>query len=140
MPKVRLNYDGWLALPAAARRALGVDTGDQLEVEVVDGRIVLRPLKSAAAAESFADELPPPPVEPETAAAALLRHSCEARSWAAAQGGSGTADNGNVLPHASRLVVPRGRLQLRARHPAEDPRVLVVSIAAATSLAAMRSA
>ena len=46
MPKVRLNYDGWLALPAAARRALGVDTGDQLEVEVVDGRIVLRPLKA----------------------------------------------------------------------------------------------
>lgn len=43
--KVRLNYDGWLALPAAARRALGVDTGDQLEIEVVDGRIVLRPLK-----------------------------------------------------------------------------------------------
>jgi AbrB family looped-hinge helix DNA binding protein len=45
MPKVRMNYDGWLALPAAARRALGVDTGDQLEVEVVGGRILLRPLK-----------------------------------------------------------------------------------------------
>jgi AbrB family looped-hinge helix DNA binding protein len=43
MPKVRLNDDGWLALPAAARRALGVDTGDQLEV--VGGRIALRPLK-----------------------------------------------------------------------------------------------
>ena len=29
MPKVRLNYDGWLALPAAARGALGVDAGDR---------------------------------------------------------------------------------------------------------------
>jgi AbrB family looped-hinge helix DNA binding protein len=64
MPKVRLNYDGWLALPAAVRRALGVDTGDQLEVEVVDGRIVLRPLKPSAAVESLAEELPSPTVEP----------------------------------------------------------------------------
>jgi AbrB family looped-hinge helix DNA binding protein len=70
MSKVRLNYDGWLALPAAARRALGVDTGDQLEVEVVDGRIVLRPLTSAVTAESPAvEELPPPPVQLEPAPA-----------------------------------------------------------------------
>jgi AbrB family looped-hinge helix DNA binding protein len=68
MPKVRLNYDGWLALPAAARRALGVDTGDQLEVEVIDGRIVLRPLKSSATVGSPADEeLTPATVEPEPA-------------------------------------------------------------------------
>ena len=72
MPKVRLNYDGWLALPAAARRALGVDTGDQLDVEVVDGRIVLRPLKAPAAAE-VAEEPTPVAVEPEPAAAAT-RH------------------------------------------------------------------
>ena len=67
MPKVRLNYDGWLALPAAARCALGVDTGDQLEAEVVDGRIVFHPLK--AAVDSSADkELPPAAVEPVAAA------------------------------------------------------------------------
>jgi AbrB family looped-hinge helix DNA binding protein len=70
MPKVRLNYDGWLALPAAARRALGVDTGDELEVEVVEGRIVLRPLKPPTAAENPADgKLPPAVAEPELAAA-----------------------------------------------------------------------
>ena len=57
MPKVRLNYDGWLSLPAAARRALGVDTGDELNVEAIDGRIVLRPLKPASAAGSSATEL-----------------------------------------------------------------------------------
>ena len=66
MPKVRMNYDGWLALPAVVRQKLGLSTGDQLEVEVVDGRIVLRPLKSAVAAESpAAEELPPAPVQPE---------------------------------------------------------------------------
>jgi AbrB family looped-hinge helix DNA binding protein len=69
MSKVRLNYDGWLALPAAARRALGVDTGDQLDVEVVDGRIVLRPLKAPTAAGRPADELSPAAAEPELAAA-----------------------------------------------------------------------
>jgi hypothetical protein len=37
-----------------------VDTGDQLDVEVVDGRIVLRPLKVFTGAE-----VPPPAVEPE---------------------------------------------------------------------------
>ena len=61
MPR-SLNYDGWLSLPAAARRALGVDTGDELNVEAIDGRIVLRPLKPASAAGSSAPvitNLPP---------------------------------------------------------------------------------
>ena len=43
MPKVRLSYDGWLALPAAVRRKLGLSTGYQLELELVAGAIVLRP-------------------------------------------------------------------------------------------------
>src|SRR3954451_20732668 len=41
MPKVRLSYDGWLALPAAVRKKLGLSTGHQLEL--VAGAIVLRP-------------------------------------------------------------------------------------------------
>jgi bifunctional DNA-binding transcriptional regulator/antitoxin component of YhaV-PrlF toxin-antitoxin module len=66
MPKVRMNYDGWLALPAAMRQKLGVDTGNELEVEVVDGKIVLRPLTSAIAAESpAAEEVPPAPMQLE---------------------------------------------------------------------------
>jgi AbrB family looped-hinge helix DNA binding protein len=65
-----MSYDGWLALPAALRQKLGLSTGDQLEVEVVDGTVVLRPLKSAVAAGSpVADELPPAPVQPEPAPA-----------------------------------------------------------------------
>src|SRR4051812_24368366 len=50
MPKVRLNYDGWLALPAAVRKKLGLHTGHQLELELVGGAIVLRPPGSAGAA------------------------------------------------------------------------------------------
>src|SRR4051794_4480327 len=40
---LKLHYDGWLALPAALRRRLGLDKGTALEVELVDGTIVLRP-------------------------------------------------------------------------------------------------
>ena len=70
MSKVRMNYNGWLALPAALRQKLGLSTGDQLDLEVVDGTIVLRPLKSAVAAgSSAAEELPSVPVQPEPAPA-----------------------------------------------------------------------
>jgi hypothetical protein len=62
MPKVRLSYDGWLALPAAVRRKLGRSTGYQLELELVGGAIVLRPAGAASPAPA---ELPAtrPPVE-----------------------------------------------------------------------------
>jgi bifunctional DNA-binding transcriptional regulator/antitoxin component of YhaV-PrlF toxin-antitoxin module len=40
---LKLHYDGWLALPAALRRKLGLGKGVALEVELVDGTIVLRP-------------------------------------------------------------------------------------------------
>src|SRR4051812_31631774 len=40
---LKLHYDGWLALPAALRRKLGLGNGAALEVELVDGTIVLRP-------------------------------------------------------------------------------------------------
>src|SRR3954470_4352194 len=43
MPKVRLSYDGWLALPAAARQKLVLRTGYQLELDLLPGAIVLRP-------------------------------------------------------------------------------------------------
>jgi AbrB family looped-hinge helix DNA binding protein len=38
MTKVRINYDGWLALPAAVRERLGLSTGDELELELTAGR------------------------------------------------------------------------------------------------------
>jgi AbrB family looped-hinge helix DNA binding protein len=41
MPKVRVNYEGWIALPVTVRQRFGINTGDQLEIEIVDGGIVL---------------------------------------------------------------------------------------------------
>src|SRR3954451_18658367 len=75
MTKVRINYDGWLALPAAMRQRFGLTTGDQLELELSDGGIVLRPVRSGPAAERPAPEPvttaePPVSVAPELPAAA----------------------------------------------------------------------
>jgi AbrB family looped-hinge helix DNA binding protein len=99
MPKVRLNYDGWIALPAAARRALGVDTGDQLEVEVIDGRIVLRPLKpSAAAGSSVDEELAPAAVRPEPAAAVTAPPSVKR--------GPGRPRKATAAPTSASTVLP----------------------------------
>ena len=70
MTKVRLNYDGWLALPTAARQKLGLSTGDQLELELSDGGLFLRPVRSgvtaaasvpAATAEPAGESEPAPP-------------------------------------------------------------------------------
>ena len=62
MPKVRLSYDGWLALPAAVRKKLGLSTGYQLELELVSGAIVLRPAGVAGPAPTE-PPAPPAPVE-----------------------------------------------------------------------------
>src|SRR3954453_6130293 len=56
MTKVRLNFDGWLALPTAVRQKLGLSTGDQLELELTDGGIVLRPVRSGAGADHATPE------------------------------------------------------------------------------------
>jgi AbrB family looped-hinge helix DNA binding protein len=68
MPKVRLNYDGWLALPADVRKKLGLATGHQLELELVGGVIVLRPIGTVGpasadrpAAQPPVEALPPEP-------------------------------------------------------------------------------
>jgi bifunctional DNA-binding transcriptional regulator/antitoxin component of YhaV-PrlF toxin-antitoxin module len=46
--RLKIHYDGWLALPPALRRQLGLGTNDLLEAELVDGAIVLRPAAKAA--------------------------------------------------------------------------------------------
>jgi antitoxin component of MazEF toxin-antitoxin module len=55
-----LSHDGWLALPPAVRKELGLSTGHQLELELVGGAIVLRPTGAAGPAEPAAA---PPSVE-----------------------------------------------------------------------------
>ena len=58
MTTIRINYDGWLSLPTAVRQKLGLTTGDQLELELADGSIVLRPVRSG----TTADKAVPAPV------------------------------------------------------------------------------
>ena len=74
MTKVRINFDGWLALPAAVRQKLGLSTGDQLGLELADGGVLLRPVRPGAAEPSpepvTAAEPSVPSTPPAAAAAA----------------------------------------------------------------------
>ena len=67
MPTVKLHPEGWLALPDAVRRKLGVGSGDTLEVQVVGNSAILRKATKAAAAEPepAASEEITAPVRPE---------------------------------------------------------------------------
>ena len=58
MPSVQVHYDGWLALPEAVQRKLGVATGDRLEVEFADGALVLHPARPSDAAGRAGPEPP----------------------------------------------------------------------------------
>jgi bifunctional DNA-binding transcriptional regulator/antitoxin component of YhaV-PrlF toxin-antitoxin module len=51
MSKVQLHYDGWVTLPAAALKRLGLSTGDRLELEVINDAIVLHRAQKSSASE-----------------------------------------------------------------------------------------
>ena len=72
MTRIHINHDGWLSLPTAVRQKLGLTTGDQLELEVSGGSIVLRPVRSGAEAAPVpvATAEPSVPATPPAAAAA----------------------------------------------------------------------
>src|SRR4051812_14832164 len=72
MTRVRINYDGWLSLPTAVRQKLGLTTVGQLELELADGSIILRPVRSggAVAAPMPVAAEPSAPATPPAAAAA----------------------------------------------------------------------
>src|SRR5690348_2295092 len=75
MARVSVNCDGWLALPATVRKRLGLSTGDQLELELIDGNIVLRPARADAAGAAPAPMAAEPAVSatpPAAAATALI--------------------------------------------------------------------
>ena len=61
MTKLKLYYEGWLALPETFRQALGLNTNAVLEAELVAGTIVLRPAgegRGATRPEPEAADLP----------------------------------------------------------------------------------
>ena len=43
MPTIQLQANGWLALAADLRDHLNLTTGDRLEIESIEGALVLRP-------------------------------------------------------------------------------------------------
>lgn len=89
MPKIKLHYDGWLALPATLRAQLNLKSGDPLEVTLVDGTLVLRPAarERHAAQPQTEVEMPaagvPPPVQVEPAATTSKRTRRAAKTDAA---------------------------------------------------------
>ena len=95
MTRLKIHYDGWLALPAAVRRKLGLATGDELEVEVVAEGLLLRTAKRGTRpVESEPEEqeqpapaavapAPAPAPEPEPAPASAPAAKTRARTGAA---------------------------------------------------------
>lgn len=49
MATLKIHYNGWLALPGGLCQMLDLKTGDRLEVELVDGTIVLKPANGTRA-------------------------------------------------------------------------------------------
>ena len=49
MPTLKLHYDGWLALPAGLRQKLGLNSGERVEAELVDGGSCCGPLPGPGA-------------------------------------------------------------------------------------------
>ena len=124
MPTLKLHYDGWLLLPAALRRQLGLNSGDRLEVQLVDGTIVLRPATRAKCSVDHADpeEVTDPPA-PDTAGNAVQPDAAPTRR------GPGRPRKHHADVDVASLVPkrPRGRPKRIPVPPAELPPAPTVS-------------
>jgi AbrB family looped-hinge helix DNA binding protein len=119
MTRLKIHYDGWLALPAAVRRKLGLATGDELEVEVVAEGLLLRTAKRGTRpVESEPEEqeqpapaaVAPPPApapEPEPAPAAASAPAAKTRARTGAAKKDKTAST--ALPGLPPQLHARGR-------------------------------
>ena len=106
MPTLKLHYEGWVSLPAALRHRLGLNSGDRLEVDLVDGTIVLRPAAKAKRPVPREDQQaasdPPAPERPKR------RHSRTPRRPDASQDDRGKAKlpTSSPRPHAEAPAWP----------------------------------
>jgi AbrB family looped-hinge helix DNA binding protein len=74
MPKLKVHYDGWIALPPDLRRELGLRSGDRLEVQLLAGAIALRPaLKTRAPRQAVAAPEAPVAAAPSDVALPVRR-------------------------------------------------------------------
>ena len=119
MTTLKLHYDGWLALPAALRRKLGLGNGAALELELVDGTIVLRPSgEGRGSAAGRGRKATEPPVD--LASAAPL--SPRADTPATRKGDRARKDPDPSPPdQAARPKRPRGRPRKAEVEPAPAP-------------------
>lgn len=101
MPRVKVHYDGWIALPADIRRRLDLKTGDQLDLKWTDGGLMLRSPdgtgptdeRDVAPSEALKEPAPPPPTKTKPKAKSRQR---------------GTAKlAGAVLPKTAGRKMPR---------------------------------
>ena len=118
MTTLKLHYDGWLALPAALRRKLGLDEGATLELELVDGTIVLRPSAGGRGpAAGRGREATEPPVGPASPAPPSARADTSAKR----KGDRARKDPDPPPDQASRPKRPRGRPRKAEVEPEPAP-------------------
>ena len=61
MPTVKLHYDGWVSLPSSIRQKLGLNSGDWLDADLVNGAIELRPAVKASSPAPHDEQASDPP-------------------------------------------------------------------------------
>jgi bifunctional DNA-binding transcriptional regulator/antitoxin component of YhaV-PrlF toxin-antitoxin module len=69
MPHVKMHFDGWVALPEAVRRRLHLATGSELEAELRDDGVLLRPAPTRTGRRQAAPRNEPAADEPKAASA-----------------------------------------------------------------------
>ena len=115
MPTLKLHYDGWLALPVGLRLALGLNSGDRLEVELVNGALVLRPASKARNAapsvtsvDAYAADVPEEP-SPEPAVMPAKRKPGRPRKTEGEGGQTGTGGKARGRPRTAMETPGLGR-------------------------------
>src|SRR3954454_21525774 len=121
---LKLHYDGWLALPAALRRKLGLGNVAALEVELVDDTVVLRPSREGRGSAAWRGR---EPTEPSVGPASAAAFSPRADTPAARKGDRARKDPDPSPPdQASRPKRPRGRPREAEVEPGPGPAPLPV--------------
>ncbi len=108
-----MRFDGWVALPAAFCRQLGLATGAELEAELVAGAVVLRPQVGAKRAGAASRETQPA-AAPEAEADVAVTPGPGASAPEPAVATASTAAPAEAVkpPGASRAGRPRRRMRL----------------------------
>jgi hypothetical protein len=77
MPRLKLYYGGWVALPAALCQELRLETGSELEAELVNETVVLRPIlrKTGVRPESAPEPARAAPPPATTKSAPVVRRA-----------------------------------------------------------------